>query len=217
MPRRRIIAVGTKFSKLTYLEKLREKDGHIIGRFLCDCGKTKELYLANVARGLTKSCGCYRKESPLNRRHGHAASRKSKTYRVWSAMLERCYVPSNKSYPDYGGRGITVCPEWRHSFDTFLRDMGEAPEGLFIDRIDNDKGYSPDNCRWVTRQENNSNRRNSLKVVYESQVITIAMLADITGFDYFSLRHQIVRRGLSAEAAVARLKQLHPEQAQEAA
>lgn len=210
MTRRRIIAVGAKFSKLTYLEDLREKNGHVIGLFLCDCGKTKELYLSNVARGLTKSCGCYRKESPLNRKHGHTAGGKSKTYGVWSAMLERCYTPTSKSYPDYGGRGITVCPDWRYSFEAFLKDMGESPEGMFIDRIDNDEGYSSDNCRWVTRQENNSNRRNTLKVSYNGEVITLPALAEITGFDYFALRHQIVRRGLSAEHAVMKLQQLHP-------
>lgn len=207
MPRRRIIAVGTKFAKLTYVEELRIKDGHIIGLFHCDCGKTKELYLSNVVRGVTKSCGCYRRESPLNRRHGHAIDhRATRTYKVWSHMKQRCYDPKNKSFPDYGARGITVCERWKDSFEAFLADMGEAPDGLFIDRIDNNKGYSPENCRWVTRQVNNANRRNTLRVTYCGNMLTVPELSELTGIDYFALRHQIVKRGRSPAEAVERLQ-----------
>jgi len=89
--------------------------------------------------------------------HGKA---NSPTYHVWEALKSRCLSHANKQYHSYGGRGITVCPRW-DSFENFYADMGERPDGLQIDRIDNDKGYSPDNCRWVTRSENSQNRRTS--------------------------------------------------------
>ena len=92
-------------------------------------------------------------------KHGHAVKGKvSKTYRCWGYMLQRCYNKNNKDYIHYGNRGIIVCHEW-HDFENFLRDMGEKPEGLTIDRKDNDKGYNKENCKWSTQKEQVHNRR----------------------------------------------------------
>ena len=82
-----------------------------------------------------------------------------KLYPAWAAMIQRCTNPNAKSYAHYGGRGITVCPEWRASFSHFLKDMGDRPAGASLDRIDNDAGYAPDNCRWATRSEQQLNIR----------------------------------------------------------
>lgn len=81
------------------------------------------------------------------------------TYSSWNAMLHRCYYRKDVAYKYYGGRGISVCEEWRHSFPTFLRDMGERPTGFCLDRIDNTRGYSKENCRWVSRTDSTRNTR----------------------------------------------------------
>ena len=86
-------------------------------------------------------------------------------YTVWQSMKRRCDSPNNRAYHRYGGRGITVCERWLHDFHAFVADMGERPNGTSIDRIDNDKGYSPENCRWSTLSEQQLNRECARKVV----------------------------------------------------
>lgn len=130
---------------------------HKIGRyhywlFRCSCGTEKVLYKGHVGKGSSESCGCLLRE--LRTTHGMS---KTKIYNVYRAMRSRCENPNSKSYPDYGGRGIKVCERWA-TFENFYADMGEP--GFLraeIDRIDNDKGYSPDNCRWVTKTQNQAN------------------------------------------------------------
>lgn len=123
----------------------------------CACGAVVEINGTKLRNGHTRSCGCLAKDtaSELNRSHGMSGTT---TYSAWLAMWARCTNSNGVGWHNYGGRGIKVCARWR-KFENFLKDMGERPESLTLERVNNDKGYSPGNCTWATRAEQNRNQR----------------------------------------------------------
>lgn len=168
----------------------------------CRCGKRKIVSGHAMRSGKIKSCGCLNIErtKEANTKHGMKGTR---LYRIWQGMRQRTKNPNNHEYSDYGGRGIELYKDWEkfENFCKWAKENGYA-ENLTIDRKDNEKGYSPDNCRWVTAKANNRNKRNNHCLAYKGETKTIAEWAEITGLSKAMIRYRITKMGWSAERAL---------------
>lgn len=144
-----------------------------------------------------------------NRKSATHGMSKSKTYSIWTGIKDRCLVPNNKDFHNYGGRGITVCDRWQHSFILFLEDMGEAPINMQIDRIDNNKGYFKENCRWTTIQVQANNRRTCVMLSANGKTQSIADWSKEVGIERKTLEYRIrvgwdIKKALTTPSLIKR-------------
>lgn len=189
---------GRRFGRLIVIERTPDKGGRTAWKCLCDCGTSKVVNGASVLRGSTRSCGCLRRESArrnaaANLTHGMHGTR---TYKSYRCMLDRCNNPKAKTYPRYGGRGIIVCDRWSgpDGFANFHADLGDCPDGLCLDRIDNTGGgYRPDNCRWVTPKQQANNRTSNVRITYKGRTQSRQQWADEIGLNASTLDGRLKR------------------------
>lgn len=169
----RVFSTYDKIGKLTFIKEVDKIGNKRRAVFICpECSNEYITQISHVKNGASSSCGCTRmiKMNRAKLKHGATSHYgRSREYSVWSNMIQRCYNPKNKAYKNYGARGIAVCDEWRNSFENFISDMGECPINRSIDRIENDKGYYKENCRWATLMEQLMNRRNTKLYTYKGQ------------------------------------------------
>ena len=180
--------IGLKFHRLIVVERL-PGGRRLRYRCLCDCGRLTEAYGENLRNGHVKSCGCFRVEHATAKNAKHGLS-KTLTYKTWKGMRKRCLNQRDPAYPNYGGRGITICERWIN-YANFLSDMGECPPGRSIDRIDNDGPYSPENCRWATRIEQANNMRKTKLLTLYGETKPLAEWARLYGLKYHTLYQRV--------------------------
>jgi hypothetical protein len=187
--------VGKHSGRLTIVSfSHQDARGRAFWNCLCECGAGVAIEGTKLRSGHTGSCGCLKKEiitAGANLRHGDCVDGKTSEYGRWSAMKERCYNKNDKKYPEYGGRGITVCDEWRNDFSSFLRDMGRCPTGFLLDRKDPDGNYEPGNCRWVSSKASNRNySTRNVWITRDGQTMCLKDWAKHLGFKYGTLWKQ---------------------------
>jgi hypothetical protein len=182
----RIDITGQRFNWLTVVK-------HQAGTkwlCVCDCGTQKVVESLTLRQGKTKSCGCKRPELISANLTTHGMTN-TPTYRSWISMRRRCYDKTHPQFRYYGGKGITVCKRWKDSFENFMSDMGERPDGKTIDRVDSKKNYTPTNCRWATQAEQMANTSRSAK--YQGK--SLKEWSNETGIKYATLCYRLRTHG----------------------
>lgn len=199
---RRSICQGDKFGRFTIMNELPKKDGRRIFLCKCDCGNEKVVKLFSLTSGVTVSCACYNREisKEVNMKHG---GYQTKLYSVWNGMKYRCFNPNRKSWKDYGGRGITICPEWMDFsvFAVWAMSSGYQDD-LTIERKDNDGNYCPENCTWVSVAEQRRNTTRVHKVEFNGQWKTFRQWAEYADIHQSTLRHRLTKMGWTLEEAL---------------
>lgn len=199
---------GQRFGYLVAIKPNgKTKNCNIIWDCLCDCGNHTNVTSGNLVRGSITSCGCKRSYtiSEKNKTHGKSGTR---LYMVWSRMVTRCTKPSHHAYKDYGGRGITVCEEWKNNYQSFydwaMKTGYNDNAPMFectLDRIDVDGNYEPSNCRWVTIKEQARNRRSSRIIEYKGKKYCAVELAEKINMSVDTLKRRL-NKGWSVDDAV---------------
>lgn len=196
---------GQKFGRLTVIERVGVKNHHSLWKCKCDCGNLHYATIDNLKGGHTKSCGCIAKEimtgNKYRQTHGGTHSR---LYNIWHSIKQRTQNPKTINFSLYGGKGITMCEEWKNSFETF-RDWSIKngySESLSIDRINGECGYTPENCRWVDMKTQQNNRCNNHLITYNGETHTLSQWAEKIGIKPKTLSARIFDSKWSEEKAL---------------
>lgn len=195
-----------RFGRLFVLGRQARESKVAYWRCRCDCGKTAVVRGSSLRSGHTKSCGCLhnelssRRATEQNTSHGES---KTRLYSIWFDMRKRCENEKHWAFKRYGGRGITVCEEWRayEQFSAWAKNNGYA-ENLTIDRIDNSMEYSPANCRWVDRTTQARNRSSNVTYTHNGKTLTIPEWSELTGITPSTLYSRLTRYGWTVEKAL---------------
>lgn len=195
---------GQKFGRLTVIDISKKvqsgKRERYYWRCRCECGNIKDVRTDCLTSGYVTSCGCIKKEQDkinLTKFHRHRLSN-TNLWHVYYGMLHRCLQEESPRYNNYGGRGITICEEWKQSFDNFVQWAlnNGYKQGLQIDRIHNNGNYEPSNCRWVTVKENCRNRGSNVLVEYEGKLVTIVELSEMLDRPYKEVYYEYRKYGI---------------------
>jgi hypothetical protein len=190
------IVIGKRFHRWTVLSETEGKGRKRFFLCRCRCGVQKPVRLDQLTRGISKSCGCWKKE--VSAKHiralstTHGQSNRTRTYSIWKGIRKRCLSPASKNWPLYGGRGIHVCAEWS-DYSKFLADMGEAPAGKSIDRIDTNGHYEPGNCRWADKITQMNNMRTNVIIQFRGERMTLKQWSTKLGIPYHRLYQRLFR------------------------
>jgi len=199
--------IGQRFGRWIVLGNGCRKNGRRSYLCLCKCGTFSDVDATNLRVGVSQSCGCLKLEHIT--RHGHArTSGWSHEYQVWKNMRARTVNPKSTRFALWGGRGISICKQWLHSFEAFYEDMGPRPPGHQIDRIDNDGPYCKENCRWVTIKEQMRNTRCTVRLTFRGRTQSRMDWAEELGIDHQTIRARL-RYGWSVEDALTRPVKKH--------
>lgn len=191
---------GQRFGRLVVMECVgRTNNGNAKWLCKCDCGCEKEIGSYQLRSGRTQSCGCINRErnKELHTVHGQAKHGEvSRLYRIWAGIKTRCYnANQSDAYSKYGAKGISMCDEWRYSFEAFMKWANENgyDDSLTIDRIDPHGMYCPENCRWATQTEQQNNRSNNHCITYNGETHTVSEWNRILGFSHGVFQHRLSR------------------------
>lgn len=195
--------IGKKYGKLTVIKRMHNVNGKVKYLCKCDCGNEKVVYAADLRNGKIVSCGCYRLQKLSEKISVHKKT-KTRLYRIWQNMKTRCYNPKFKQFKDYGGKGVSVCEEWKNDFMQFYNwAMSNGyNDTLTIDRIDTNGNYEPDNCRWATLKQQARNNSKNVLITHNGETHCLTEWGEIQNINLKTLYSRIYTKKWSIEKAL---------------